>query len=183
MERSDNTKATVTNTGEVIGIAEGKVTITAKLTLDDSTVVTDEINLNVVVVPSITDVYEITEDKKYVIVRKPKTTVKDFKDNFNVDINITKDETDITDDSDTLASGYNVDAYGTNYKIVLSGDVNSDGKVNSKDALMTLYHTIKKVNLDDEKALAADVISDDKITSKDALKILYYTIKKIDDFE
>lgn len=53
-----------------------------------------------------------------------------------------------------------------------SGDVNSDKKVNSQDALMVLQHSVGIITLSSEQKKAADMNSDKKINSSDALLIL-----------
>ncbi|MBQ5592236.1 MAG: dockerin type I repeat-containing protein [Clostridia bacterium] len=64
----------------------------------------------------------------------------------------------------------------TTYKInivdVKKGDVNSDGKINSTDALIVLNYSVQNLKLNEQQKLAADMNGDSKINSIDALKIL-----------
>ncbi len=62
------------------------------------------------------------------------------------------------------------------------GDVNGDGKVDAKDALMVLKFAVGKVQLTEEQQLAAEVDGKEGINAKDALEILKYAVKKIDLF-
>ena len=66
------------------------------------------------------------------------------------------------------------------YKI---GDINTDGKINSADALLVLQLSTGKITLTDTQKLLADVNKDGKINSADALYILQYATGKISSFE
>lgn len=60
------------------------------------------------------------------------------------------------------------------------GDVNGDGDVTSRDALLTLKHcTQTKVFTSIDAELASDVNSDGRVTSRDALLILKYATTSI----
>ncbi len=61
---------------------------------------------------------------------------------------------------------------------VKMGDLNGDGKVDAKDALIVLKISVKKVTPTDVEKTAADVNEDQKIDAKDALEILKYSVKK-----
>ncbi|MBQ6818459.1 MAG: discoidin domain-containing protein [Clostridia bacterium] len=65
---------------------------------------------------------------------------------------------------------------------VIYGDANSDGAVDSADALEILKSIVGKTVLDDAQTLAADVDGDEKITATDALFILRLVVGKIDQF-
>ncbi|MBO5420954.1 MAG: dockerin type I repeat-containing protein [Clostridia bacterium] len=75
------------------------------------------------------------------------------------------------------------DVYAT-YKInivedepsVSKGDVNSDKKINSTDALMVLQHSVKLITLTSAQITVADMNSDNKINSLDALVILQKSV-------
>lgn len=58
----------------------------------------------------------------------------------------------------------------------IRGDINSDLKVNSQDALMILQHSVQIIILDDAAKALADVSKDGKINSQDALMILQYSV-------
>lgn len=59
------------------------------------------------------------------------------------------------------------------------GDVNSDNKINSTDALMILQHAVGKSLLSGTSLTFADVNKDSKVNSTDALKILQFSVGKI----
>lgn len=62
------------------------------------------------------------------------------------------------------------------------GDTNSDGSVNSFDALMVIRYCTNSMELKDAEKKAADVDGDGKITSLDALYILHFSVGKLDRF-
>lgn len=62
------------------------------------------------------------------------------------------------------------------------GDVNGDGKVDAKDALMVLKFAVGKIELTPEQQLAAEVDGKEGINAKDALEILKYAVRKIEMF-
>ena len=62
------------------------------------------------------------------------------------------------------------------------GDVNSDGSVNSFDALSVVRYCTGADTLTKEEIVAADVDLDGKVTSTDALYILQFSAGIIDRF-
>ena len=62
------------------------------------------------------------------------------------------------------------------------GDVNSDGKISSEDALLILEYATLIRDLDDEQKLLADVSDDGTINSYDALMVLEYSVGIINSF-
>jgi len=69
----------------------------------------------------------------------------------------------------------------TAYPLLIHGDVNGDGQVDSTDARLTLQYAVKKIPALPED-LAADVDGNGKIDSTDARLILQYAVRKITDF-
>lgn len=69
------------------------------------------------------------------------------------------------------------EGYAT-YKIniVEKGDLNSDTKVNSADALLVLQHSVESISLSEAQQKVADMNSDSKINSMDALMILQKSV-------
>lgn len=62
------------------------------------------------------------------------------------------------------------------------GDVNSDGNVNSTDALLVIEFSVGKRTLNDTQKKAGDTNSDGKINSRDALIILQASTGKEDQY-
>ncbi|MBQ8575503.1 MAG: leucine-rich repeat protein [Clostridia bacterium] len=66
------------------------------------------------------------------------------------------------------------------YKFVVLGDVNCDGKQNSTDALTILQHSVQMAIIEDVCQLkAGDVNGDGKINSTDALILLQISVSKV----
>lgn len=63
------------------------------------------------------------------------------------------------------------------------GDINTNGKINSADALLVLQSSTGVITLTDTQKLLADVNEDGKINSTDALLILQYATGKITSFK
>ncbi len=62
------------------------------------------------------------------------------------------------------------------------GDVNQDGKIDSKDAVQVLKHVAHNIQLTDIQLLAADTNKDGEVNSKDAVQILKYVAHNISEF-
>lgn len=106
-------------------------------------------------------------------------TVSKFNDNFT-NINscvIYNKSNNVVNEEALIATGYRInyqDVTGivTNYKVSVTGDVNSDGKVTSADARLILRAAAHIENFENEFFIAADVNCDNKITASDARKTL-----------
>ncbi len=61
---------------------------------------------------------------------------------------------------------------------VMYGDVNHDGKIDAKDALMILRVTVNKATLTQEEQELADVYQDGKLNARDALCVLRFAVQK-----
>lgn len=68
-------------------------------------------------------------------------------------------------------------------KTVTKGDVNSDGRINSNDALLVLQASTNIITISDSQKKLADVTGDGNVNSSDALYILQYAIGKITSFK
>ena len=62
------------------------------------------------------------------------------------------------------------------YTICVMGDVNSDSKINSSDALAILQHSVGLQSLKNHCLTAADMNSDKAVDSADALAVLTYSV-------
>ena len=60
--------------------------------------------------------------------------------------------------------------------ILIKGDNNGDGKVNSADALRVMRHSIKTLTLESSQLTASDINGDGKYNSADALLMMRYSI-------
>lgn len=67
--------------------------------------------------------------------------------------------------------------------VVSLGDINSDGSVNSADALLALQSSVGSVKLSSAQFALADVNKDKSVNSSDALLILEYSVNRISSFK
>lgn len=65
---------------------------------------------------------------------------------------------------------------GTEYTIVVYGDVDGDGRINALDALQVEKSNVNMVTLDDVQKEAADVKNDARVNSLDSLAIKRYVV-------
>ena len=63
------------------------------------------------------------------------------------------------------------------------GDVNNDGSIDPKDAVLVLRHAAALITLSGDQLKAADVNGDNTVDPKDAVRILRYAAKLITSFE
>ena len=56
------------------------------------------------------------------------------------------------------------------------GDVDLNGKITAKDALLIMRNTVKLYDFSNIQEFVANVNSDEKVTNADALVILRYTV-------
>lgn len=86
--------------------------------------------------------------------------------------------------SEPIATGttLTVSAYGESrtYKLIVPGDVSSDGNVNSADALAMLQHSVEAKTLEGDALLAGDLRKDGVINSADALVALQISVGSIE---
>ena len=68
------------------------------------------------------------------------------------------------------------------YTIVVKGDVNGDGIVDSKDSASIKGYRLDTERLDGAALEAADINKDGKVNRIDSFLILYYRAEKIENF-
>ena len=64
------------------------------------------------------------------------------------------------------------------YTIIVTGDVNGDGKINVADMMSVKSHILKKTTLSGNWYNAADVNGDSKINVADFMSVKGYILKK-----
>ncbi|MDO4544233.1 MAG: leucine-rich repeat protein [Clostridia bacterium] len=79
--------------------------------------------------------------------------------------------------SDNLATGDTVTANGTQYTVVVMGDVNCDSETDSVDASMILRAVVKLEDLNELQALAANTLFAETYGASDAAAILRFVVK------
>ena len=107
---------------------------------------------------------------------EPDTTVETIKERYtNKNIIVKKaDGTEIT--TGNVGTGYEVIIDSKHYIVEKLGDLNSDGKVNTVDALNALKYDVGAIQLTKEQIDALDVNKDGKVNTVDALILLKYDV-------
>ena len=86
-----------------------------------------------------------------------------------------------TKNSDIVKTGTTILIDGKiTYKIVVTGDANSDGKVDFNDMLLINKHRLNKAQLKDEYFKAVDVNVDGQVNINDLLQVNKFRLKKIE---
>jgi hypothetical protein len=104
----------------------------------------------------------------------PNTTVKTMVNELGItSYEVTKDGTKLAE-TDKIGTGYVLKDNNNNkeYTLVVLGDTNGDGNVNSLDALDILKQSVGTVNKTGAYATAMDTNSDGKVNSSDSLLVL-----------
>ena len=144
--------------------------------------------VNWIVEPELPEDYQF-ESENYTIEKRtisritPKTTISEFKKNIKTNQELVftdKDGNTLAEDS-ILATGMRVRVGGkVLYSIVITGDVNNDGKADFQDILQINKHRLGKGQLGAISLIAGDVNSDGKADFKDILQINKYRLGKVD---
>ncbi len=79
--------------------------------------------------------------------------------------------------SKTFGTGAKITYEGKTYELVMLGDINGDGKINSGDLLRLQKHLLKVITLKDSYLKSSDVNGDNKENSGDLLKIQKHLLK------
>ena len=74
------------------------------------------------------------------------------------------------------------DSIENTYEIVIVGDVNGDGKVDSIDSNFIKGHRVETNKLEAAKFEAADINKDGKVNKIDSFLLLFFRASKINDF-
>ena len=101
------------------------------------------------------------------------TTKSDFDNKLKLGVTykITRNEKEIAS-TDNIATGdILITSAGDKYTLIVTGDLNKDGKVNLKDLVKIRKYILAGNDLDENEELAADCNSDGKINLKDLVKI------------
>ena len=121
---------------------------------------------------NITPNLEVDEDNATILVA-PGATVKIVTNVYSEAKITNKEEKDITTEVDTVHSTGNKVIIGEKeYKIVVLGDVNGDGRVSSSDLLAIVKHLNETTILENEYKTACDANKDGKISSSDLLTVV-----------
>ena len=69
---------------------------------------------------------------------------------------------------------YIVDGFNNRYTVVVTGDIDGDGKINVTDTAAIKAHFSKTITLENENFEAADTNNDGRVTATDYIRIKYH---------
>lgn len=159
--------------GKVIGLKEGSTTL--KIIALDGSGINKSVNLIVTNILKSSSRYQINDN--YIINVSENTNYQTFMTNINNSDN----KVEIYNTSNAkvtngiMGTGYkvkkNVNGSIISYDVVVLGDINGDGKIDSADMLVLRRHLMKITELKDSKYISADPNKDSKIDSADMLAL------------
>lgn len=150
-----------------------------KLTIDDLLMADKDINPLACTKESaniLVSLYTLNEEKMILSKIPKETSYKHFKLNA-LDIIVYRDDNEIKDD-DYLGTGMQALIGDKEYQIVVTGDVNGDGKINVTDLLLIRSHILSKIDLEDIYLLGADTNNDGKVNVTDLLQVRADILRK-----
>lgn len=121
---------------------------------------------------------ELDADKGIVTGIPPQTEVGNY-----IELLIKDAKGNITDSTDIIGTGFTVTANGEEYTVIIKGDVNGDGTINSSDFTQVRRTFIGLFELSDAASRAADVDADGSINSTDFMQIRAHFLERINLFE
>ena len=102
----------------------------------------------------------------------------DQKIKLGLSYQITRNDKEIAN-TDNIATGdILTTSAGDKYTLIVTGDMNKDGKVDLKDLIKIRKSILDDSNLETNEGLAADCNSDGKINLKDLVKVRLMILKK-----
>ena len=125
---------------------------------------------------------QITVDnKKYLTKISQNTIISQLKEKIetNAPIKITKGEQEITDEKTLVGTGMDLQIGDETYTLVVTGDLNGDGKIGLTDLANLKLSMIGKRELSTASTLAGDINGDGKKSLSDLAKLKMYLVGKI----
>ena len=128
-------------------------------------------NFNVTKVENIKYLNQITQN----------TTISQLKEKIetNAPIKITKGEQEITDENTLVGTGMSLQIGDETYILVVTGDLNGDGKIGLADLANLKLSMVGKRELSIASTLAGDINGDGKTSLSDLAKLKMYLVGKI----
>ncbi len=124
--------------------------------------------------------FELDEENLRICGVPAETHVLDFKAHFTGDVAVLDAKGGTLMNSDTVTTGSIAIMNGVSYGIVVKGDVNGDGKINSTDFMQVRRRYLGLFTPDDIFLAAADVNGDGKIASVDFMRIRSHYLGRYD---
>lgn len=116
--------------------------------------------------------YKIEENYIKNVTNNTKKSDFDEKINLSVDYKITRNEEEISQDGILATGDILTTETGDEYIIIITGDINKDGKVDLKDFIKMRIYLLLENNLDDIEKVAADCNLDGQVIGvKDYIKM------------
>ncbi len=178
--------AEVNQSGDITGRSEGTTTIRA--TTKDGSNITKEISVTVSDFDIKSEKYLL--DDTYTINKiKDNLLYNDFINDFTLNNNITvkifnketeKDKTKTIGTSDVLKT-YKNNELKHEYKLIVSGDLDGDGKILATDILYLRRHILNQSVLNDIYFKAADIDENNSVNAIDILYMRRYILKQSDN--
>ena len=125
---------------------------------------------------------QITVDNnKYLTKISQNTTISQLKEKIetNAPIKITKGEQEITDENTLVTTGMSLQIGDETYILVVTGDLNGDGKIGLTDLANFKLSMVGKRELSTATTLAGDINEDGKTSLSDLAKLKMYLVGKI----
>ena len=125
---------------------------------------------------------QITVDNnKYLTKISQNTTISQLKEKMetNAPIKITKGEQEITDENTLVTTGMSLQIGDETYILVVTGDLNGDGKIGLADLANLKLSMVGKRELSIASTLAGDINGDGKTSLSDLAKLKMYLVGKI----
>ena len=168
--------------GKIVGVSSGTTQITANIRGTD---IKKQATINVIELKEGDIVFDqnLIVDGDIISRVQPETTVGDIKEKIHTDytVYVSNINDEVLEEDKLIGTGSKIKLLNAEnekvyeYNILIYGDVNSDGKINSGDLLSIVKHLNKSNVYSNEIVLrAADVNNDSKINSGDLLRIVKY---------
>lgn len=172
---SNNTDiATVDENGIITAVSKGKTVIT--VCSDENKEITANINVTVQEILQ-TEEYSIDLEKKILKSIPENTTVKTLLENIQIgsDTYSFTDETgkELTEE-DLIGTGITLKINDEEFKLIVTGDINGDGKITVTDLSKLKLHIVELEVLAGNNLLGADIDNDDQITLTDLSNMKKY---------
>lgn len=166
--------ATVDENGTITAVAKGKAVIT--VCSDENREITASINVTVQEILQ-TEEYKLDTEKKILKAIPENTTVKMLLEN----VQIGSDKYSFTDatgkeinEDDLVGTGSTLKINEEEFKLIVAGDVNGDGKISATDLSKLKRHMVELELLTGNNLLGADIDKDDQITLTDLSNMKKY---------
>ena len=117
----------------------------------------------------------VDEENKVIVLCNLEVNSADFIEKLDLDSAVTVSASTDVIGTDTILT-LELGKEKKEYKFIVMGDLNGDGKVNSSDALEILQHSVGSKAIEGNALTAADLTGDGNINSADALSVLQVAV-------